>query len=254
MLLALVGALFVGLSLGLLGSGGSILTVPVLVYLVGQPEKEAIAESLGIVGLIALSGAVMNAVQRKVDWRSVLLFAIPGMIGTASGASLSGLVSGLVQLTVFSVTMLAAAVLMFRGRPSEGAAAPRQPWWLTAVEGFLIGVLTGFVGVGGGFVLVPALVLLVGLPIHVAIGTSLTIIVLNSASGFVRYLDVLAEAGLGIDWQLVGVFGAVGIVGSIVGNRIGAYVPRARLRQGFAVFLVVMAVYILWRSLPGLMA
>lgn len=252
MLLAFVGALMVGLSLGLLGSGGSILTVPVLIYLIGQPEKEAIAESLGIVGLIALSGAVMNAVQKKVDWRSVVLFALPGMVGTAIGASLSGFVSGLVQLTVFAVTMLAAAVLMFRGRPAKGAGERSQPWGLIVFEGLLIGVLTGFVGVGGGFILVPALVLLVGLPIHVAIGTSLTIIVLNSASGFVRYLDVLGEVGLRVDWQLVGVFGAVGVVGSIIGNRIGARVPRQQLRRGFAVFLVVMAAYILWRSVPGL--
>ncbi|MEM1043797.1 MAG: sulfite exporter TauE/SafE family protein [Bacteroidota bacterium] len=251
MLLALLGALLVGLSLGLLGSGGSILTVPVLIYLVGQPEKEAIAESLGIVGLIALSGSVLNAVQKKVDWRSVALFALPGMVGTAVGATLSGFVSGLVQLTVFAVTMLAAAVLMFRGRPeAEGERSP--PWGLVAFQGLLIGVLTGFVGVGGGFILVPALVLLVGLPIHVAIGTSLTIIVLNSASGFVRYLGVLAEAGLSVDVQLVGVFGAVGVVGSVIGNRIGARVPRQQLRKGFAVFLVVMAAYILWRSVPGL--
>ncbi len=225
--------------------------MPVLVYLVGQPEKEAIAESLGIVGLIAFAGAVLNAVQRKVDWRSVALFAAPGMVGTAVGASLSVFVSGLVQLTVFAVTMLAAAVLMFRGRPTD-ARERRQPWGLIAFEGLAIGVLTGFVGVGGGFLLVPALVLLVGLPMHVAVGTSLTVIVLNSASGFVRYLGVLAEAGLSVDGHLVGVFGAVGVVGSIVGNRVGAHVPRDQLRRGFAGFLVVMAAYILWRSVPGL--
>ncbi len=251
MLLALVGALLVGLSLGLLGSGGSILTVPVLVFLVGQPEKEAVAESLGIVGIIALAGAALNAVQRRVDWPSVVLFALPGMLGTAVGASLSGFVSGLVQLTVFALVMLAAAMLMVRGRPTE-ARERRQPAVVIALEGLAIGVLTGFVGVGGGFLLVPALVLLVGLPMHVAVGTSLTVIVLNSASGFVRYLDVLAEAGLGVDWHLVGVFGAVGVVGSVLGNRIGAHVPREQLRRGFAVFLVVMAAYILWRSVPGL--
>jgi uncharacterized membrane protein YfcA len=246
MIAALAGALMIGLVLGLLGSGGSILTVPVLVYLVGRPER-------AVVGLIARAGAALNARQGKVSARSVLLFAPPGMAGTALGATLGGLVSGLVQLAVFAVVMLAAAGLMVRGRPQERtAAAERRPAVLVLLAGLAIGVLTGFVGVGGGFVIVPALVLIVGLPMHTAVGTSLAIIALNSASGFARYLGVLATEGLAVRWDLVAILAAVGVVGSLVGNRIGGRVPQARLRKGFAVFLVVMGVYILTRSVLAL--
>ncbi len=251
---ALIGALMIGLVLGLLGSGGSILTVPVLVFLVGRPERAAIAESLAVVGLIALSGSVLNWRQGNVAWRAVALFALPGMVGTALGASLAPLVSGLVQLAVFAVVMLAAALLMFRGRPGETGAGPQQPAGVLAAEGLAIGVLTGFVGVGGGFILVPALVLLAGLPMRVAVGTSLTVITLNSASGFVRYLGVLDAEGIVPRWDLIAIIAAVGVVGSVVGNRIGARVPQQNLKQGFAGFLVVMALYILARSLPGLLS
>ena len=256
MIYALLGAVAIGLVLGLLGSGGSILTVPVLVYLAGEPDKVAIAESLAIVGAIAAVGAVPYARQKLVDWHSVLYFGVPGIIGTYGGAVLSEWIPGAVQLALFAVVMILAAVLMFRGRrePAEGAERGRQPLWLIAAEGLAVGVLTGLVGVGGGFLIVPALVLLGGLSMRLAVGTSLLIIAAKSAAGFWKYTDVLAGAGQAVDWQLIGLFAAIGIVGSFVGNALSHRVPQAQLKRGFAVFLVVMGVFILWREGPKALA
>lgn len=248
---AWLGALLIGLSLGLLGSGGSILTVPILVYLVGEPDKVAIAESLGIVGLISLVGALPYAAKRMVDWRSLLFFGLPGVLGTYGGAYLSKWMPGALQLAIFAAVMLLAAVFMARGQ--EAREPRRQGIWLIAVEGLVVGVVTGLVGVGGGFLIVPALVLLGGLSMHVAVGTSLGIIALKSAAGFYKYLDVLAAQNLAVDWQLVGLFAGLGMVGSMVGSRIATHVPQRALRRGFAVFLVIMGLYILWQTLPGVL-
>ncbi len=246
---AWLGALLVGLVLGLLGSGGSILTVPVLVYLVGEPSKLAIAESLGIVALISLVGAVPLALRGRVSWRNVGWFGGPGIVGAYLGAYLSQFMSGALQLAIFAVVMLGAAVMMVRRTPSELVDEPERAFWKVMLDGLGVGVLTGLVGVGGGFLIVPALVVLGGLSMHLAVGTSLAIISLKSISGFAKYLDVMETAGLSIHWDLVLVFSGIGIVGSFVGGRIGAYVPQARLKRGFAVFLVLMGVVILGQNI-----
>ena len=206
MMYALLGAVAIGLTLGLLGSGGSILTVPVLVYLAGQPDKVAIAESLAIVGAIAAVGALSYTRQGLVDWRAVVGFGVPGIVGTFLGAVLAAHVPGPVQLALFGVVMLAAAGAMFRGRAAlAGEARPSRPAWIIAALGVSVGVMTGLVGVGGGFLIVPALVLLVGLDMRLAVGTSLSIIVLNSLTGFLKYLDVLtqmpAAPSTGASWR-----------------------------------------------------
>ena len=244
---AWLGALLVGLVLGLLGSGGSILTVPVLVYLVGEPSKLAIAESLGIVALISLVGALPFAIRGQVSWRSVGLFGGPGIVGAYLGAYVSQFMPGALQLALFAGVMLLAAVMMFRGGGATGGTTDRA-FWKVMLDGLGVGVLTGIVGVGGGFLIVPALVLLCGLSMRLAIGTSLLIIALKSISGFVKYIDVMGDAGFSIHWDLVLIFSAIGVVGSIVGGRVGAYVPQARLKRGFAVFLVIMGVVILGQN------
>lgn len=252
--LALIGAVIVGVSLGLLGSGGSILTVPILVYLVGQPEKVAIAGSLAVVGGIALAGAIPWALRGGVAWRSVLWFGVPGMAGTVLGAHLSRWIAGEVQLLLFAAVMLVAAWRMARAAPvSDASATSRSRAWL-AVDGAGVGLITGLVGVGGGFMIVPALVLLGGLPMHRAIGTSLWIIALNAFSGFAKHLWVLDDAGLSLDWTLLGLFTAVGAVGSFAGQRLAARVPQALLRRGFAVLLVLMGLFIVGRELPALLS
>ena len=249
---AWLGALLVGLVLGLLGSGGSILTVPVLIYLVGEPNKLAIAESLGIVTLISFVGALPFVYRGQVSWRNVLLFGLPGMIGAYLGAYLSQFMPGALQLVIFAGVMLLAAAMMMRRTVPDPGDAPLRLYWKVMLDGFGVGVLTGLVGVGGGFLIVPALVLLGGLPMHLAIGTSLFIISVKSVSGFVKYIDVLGEAGLSIHWDLVLIFSAIGIVGSFIGGKVGAYVPQARLKRGFAVFLILMGVVILWQNVAAM--
>jgi uncharacterized membrane protein YfcA len=250
MFLAWIGAIAIGLSLGLLGSGGSIVTVPVLVYLVGQSEKVAIAGSLGIVGGIALAGALLYARRRLVDWRSVLFFGLPGMAGTYGGAWLAKFVSGSAQLAVFAVVMLLASGLMFRTPARFQNDRGERHVWKLGLDGVIVGIVTGFVGVGGGFLIVPALAVLGGLPMHRAVGTSLMIIALKSASGFIKYLAVLSELGLEIDWSVIGLFLLFGIVGTFAGRAIGTRVPQPALKKAFALFLVPVAVFILWENLP----
>ena len=254
--LAILGAVAIGLSLGLLGSGGSILTVPVLVYVVGQPEKVAIAGSLAIVGGIALAGALPWTLRHQVDWRSVFWFGLPGMAGTWLGAAASRWIPGTVQLMLFALVMLMAAWMMFRPPRTPAGAAPAAPRsrLLVVVDGLLVGLLTGLVGVGGGFLILPALVLLGGLAMHRAIGTSLWIIALKSFSGFGKYVAVLGSAGLALDWRLIGLFTAIGAGGSLAGHQLAGHLPQALLRRLFAGFLVLMGLFIIIRTAPGLAA
>lgn len=250
LVLAWPGALVIGLSLGMLGSGGSILTVPVLVYLVGQEEKLAIAGSLAIVGLIAAAACLPYLRDKLVDWRSVLLFGVPGMIGTYFGAWSAAFVSGAVQLTVFAGVMLAASYFMLR--PPELAQNQGQARSIGRItsDGLLVGALTGFVGVGGGFLVVPALVLLGGLSMHRAVATSLVIIALKSGAGFIKYMDVLAQQQLQLDWGIIGLIAAIGVAGSLIGNHWGCKISQHKLQTGFGYFLVLMGTAIFISTAP----
>lgn len=247
---AWLGALLIGISLGLLGSGGSILTVPVLLYLVGEPEKLAIAESLGIVAAISFVGAIPYAIKKEIHWKSLIFFGIPGMAGTYGGAAISKYLSGTTQLLIFAAVMLLAAVMMIRDRKEPDPEKKiKISKWLLIVEGLAVGVLTGLVGVGGGFLIIPALVLMGGLSMRLAVGTSLLIITLKSTMGLIKYMDVLAEQNLFINWDLVAVFAAIGAVGSFVGNKVGTKISQKNLKKGFGYFLVLMGVYIIYSSL-----
>ena len=269
MIWAWLGAALVGLSLGLLGSGGAILTTPILVYLVGHDEKSAIAESLAIVGAISAAGMLRAWQQERVDFRSAVLLAGPGMVGTSLGAHLSTFLSGAVQLVMLAGLMLSAATLMFRsgrqvrgGNASEGTRDEVAPTrreggaWKVILQGLALGIATGLVGVGGGFLIVPVLVLLRGLPMPTAIGTSLAIIAVNSSVGFAQYLWLLrggagsAGTDLHIDWRIIGAFAGLGIAGSLLGNFLAGRIYQDTLKRIFAVFLVLMAGYILVRQAP----
>jgi len=259
MIWAWLGAAAVGISLGLLGSGGAILTVPILVYVVGHGEKSAIAESLAIVGGIAVFGVLRAAMQRRIDWRSALLLALPGIAGTAIGAHVARWIAGSVQLLLLAGMMLTAAALMFRKPRASGEDAgpacairpgggvPACGSAIIAAQGVALGFATGLVGVGGGFLIVPVLVLLRRLPMQTAIGTSLTIIMANSATGFLKYAG---DDSIAVDWRLVVIFISLGAVGSLVGNVLAGRIYQETLRRVFAVFLVVMAAYIGWRQAP----
>ncbi len=260
----ILGALAIGLTLGLLGSGGSILTVPVLVYLLGHDEKVAIAESLAIVGGIALAGMLPYAKTKQADWLTVVFFGLPGMGGTYIGAWLASFVSGSVQLALFGIVMLAAAVLMLHPPKATRAAhkdsdtnsnndtpaVNRGTRWRIAPEGLLVGILTGLLGVGGGFLIVPALVIVGGLPMRLAVGTSLIIIAMNSWTGFLKYLHVLGSLDAHVDWRAIAIFLLVGICGALSGSFLNHRINQRLLRRLFAGFLLIMAVFVLGREIP----
>lgn len=242
------GALLVGTSLGLLGSGGSILTLPILVFVLGHPEKVAIPESLAIVAAIAAVGAVSSAFVKQVDWKTVQRFGLPAMGGSWAGAWLSQFVPGTVQLLLFAALLIPAAWRMLSGRDPE----PRmcRPFCLVAA-GFGLGMLSGLVGVGGGFLAVPALVLLGGLSLRLATGTSLVVIALSAVVGLAKHLHLLSASALAVDWSIVGIFIVVGIVASAGGQWLATRIPQAGLRRTFGVFLLGMmaltAVEALWQ-------
>ena len=251
MMLAVPGAIAIGLSLGLLGSGGSILTVPVLVYLVCQDEKVAIAGSLFIVGSIAVAGGLQFVRAGFIQWRSVLMFGVPGMAGTYLGAMLAAYVSGVMQLALFAIVMLVASWFMLRPIDLEQAGRRPRAAWKIGADGLVVGVITGLVGVGGGFLIVPALVLLGGLTMHQAVATSLIIIALKSFSGFWKYLEVLEAQSLELDWATLLIVTALGIAGSVAGSKLARKLPQHKLKRGFGWFLIVMGIYILARSGPA---
>jgi hypothetical protein len=252
MLLAVLGALAIGLSLGLLGSGGSILTVPVLHYLLDQPEQAAIGGSLLVVGLIAASASVPYAMARQVDWHKALWFGFPGMAGAWLGASLARWVPGPVQLALFAAVMLIAAWRMLGSAPLRAEASEPHPFAVVA-SGAAVGALSGLVGVGGGFLIVPALVLLAAVPMASAVGTSLVVIAMNSFTGFGKYLHVLEAKGITLDFRVLLIIAAIGIAGSLMGNRLARRLPQAMLRRIFGAFLVVMGLFVAADAGPRLL-
>ncbi len=252
MIAAGFGALAIGLALGFLGSGGSILAVPVLIYLLGQEEKTAIAGSLAVVGAVAAAGAVEAALRRAVAWRAAVLFAAAGLAGSTVGALLGARSAGAMQLAVFGIVVLAAALAMaLRRTPARGAppASPRSAAKM-ALDGLLVGMLTGYVGVGGGFLIVPALTLLGGLPMALATGTSLVVIAVNAGSAFAWSLVARPQLAGTLDWPVLGAIASVGMVGSLAGRRLARRFEDRALRRAFAVALVLLALFVLRDALP----
>lgn len=259
--LGLVLALLVGLSLGLLGGGGSILTVPIFVYVMGFEAKQAIAMSLVVVGAVSLIGAVRHWRAGRVDVRVAVIFGIIAMVASYLGARVATYMSGAVQLILLAVVICAAAASMLRSaRASNGAAGvgggatpsvaePEDSAGVPPTVGRLapigigVGMLTGLVGVGGGFLIVPALVVLGEVPIRLAIGTSLLIIALNCAAGVVGYLGRVA-----MPWGIVALFTAVAAGGIIVGTRLTGIVSPASLKRGFAVLLLAVGTFMLAKN------
>lgn len=260
MVYAVLGAVLVGVTLGMLGSGGSILTVPVLVYLVQRPRDNAIVESLAIVGVIALSGALTRLGKREVDPGAAAMFALASVPGAYLGTLIGAFLPGAAQLVMLAATMLAAAALMLRGSasrsnvdpPTHTGARKRRPG-VVIPAGLGVGALTGMVGVGGGFLFVPALTIAAGLEIRRAIGTSLLLIAINCAAGLLGYLTRAHALPEPIDWATVAVFGGVGIAGGLVGQRLGGRVRRKTLSRLFAAFLIVLGGYMLWRESASLL-
>jgi uncharacterized membrane protein YfcA len=241
-------AVVIGVLLGLLGGGGSIMTIPVLVYALGVPMKQAVPMSLIVVGITSVFGAASHHRRGNVRWEAALSFGPTAILGAFAGARLAHAVSTRVQLGIFAVLMLAAAVSMFLGPGIwQKAGAPdetqlRRPFPIIAALGLGVGTLTGLVGVGGGFMYVPALVLLGGLAMKDAVGTSLILIIASCAAGFVSYLGTVH-----LDWPATGLFTGLAIVGVAIGSRLTGIVPQTALRRGFAVLLVLMGLLVLFK-------
>ena len=240
-LLGLTLAAIIGISLGLLGGGGSILAVPILVYVVGMETKNAIAASLLVVGTTSLIGALRHWRAKNIDVRTAVIFGVVSMAGSFAGGKVAAFLSDTFQLTLFAVVMLAASVSMFRSRGDHdavAAAAPRLAFVLVAAA--VVGLLTGVVGVGGGFLVVPALVLFSGVPIKRAVGTSLLVIAMNSASGFLAY-----AGHVNIDWSYTALFTSIAVAGVFAGAAVVPYVSQSVLKRSFAAFLIAVAGFIL---------
>jgi uncharacterized protein len=257
--LGLALGIIVGILLGMLGGGGSILAIPIFVYIFGLDPKLAIATSLVVVGATSLFGSISHFRAGNVDLRTALLFIVGSSAGAFAAANwLSGFLSGRTQLILFALVMLAASFFMFRGRrDTETSEAPRQLTSgiiaLTIAQGIGVGIVTGLVGVGGGFMIVPALVLLAHIPMRRAVGTSLLVIALNSAAGFAGYISkpeigmAIAETHVG-SFELVPllvIFTIITIAGTFIGTALCKRISHKGLRRGFAVFLIVMGAFIL---------
>ena len=246
--------LLIGLSLGLIGGGGSILAVPILVYILGIDAKTAIAMSLAIIGIVSLMGVIPHWKQGNVNLKTAISFTPPAMLGAFWGARLAALplITDTIQLVCLASIMLVASFLMIR----QPKAKPRDqrelsvsqkhqsqfkyPWLAITIEGLGVGVLSGFVGVGGGFAMIPALVLLGRIPMKEAIGTSLLIITFKSATGFIGYLNQV-----NLNWNLMLTLTTVAVLGVIWGAYFSGPRQGAKLQRAFGYFLIAVAIFIL---------
>jgi uncharacterized membrane protein YfcA len=241
--LGLALAAAIGVSLGLLGGGGAILTVPVLVYVLGYPAKPAIAMSLVVVGITSLIGATLHWRLGNVRVGMAATLGLFAMIGAFVGAKLSVLMSGGAQLVLLALVMTAAAASMLRRAAHD--TEPNGSWRpaLLVPVALGVGVLTGLVGIGGGFLIVPALVLLAGVPMRQAVGTSLLVIAMNSASGFAGYMP-----GVHLDWTVLTGFTATAVAGALAGTALVAHVPQAALKRAFAILLLLVGGFVLHKN------
>jgi uncharacterized membrane protein YfcA len=232
----------IGASLGLLGGGGSILAVPLLVYVTGLPARVAIATSLLVVGVTSAVALWPHARAGRIRWRTGLVFGSAGMVGAYAGGRLAAFVPTSFLMIGFGLMMLATAVAMIRDRPVPAGAAARggRTAPRIVVDGLVVGLVTGLVGAGGGFLVVPALVLLGGLSMPVAVGTSLLVIAMKSFAGLAGYL-----ASVSIDWWLAAAVTLAAVAGSLAGSKLTGRLPEPLLRRIFGGFVLVMGGFVL---------
>lgn len=250
-IIALLLALAVGVSLGLLGGGGSILTVPILTYVLDMAPQEAIAASLFVVGVTSAVSVFSHARAGRVRWKTGLIFGIAGMAGAFIGGVLGGFIPGAILMVLFAIMMVATAAAMIRGRkkPSGSSQTDGLPVARIIFDGALVGVATGLVGAGGGFLIVPALTLLGGLPMAVAIGTSLLVIAMKSAAGLGGYL-----LSVQLQWPIVLAFTGAAVAGSFIGTMLADRIPEHALRKGFGIFVLAMGALVLTQEIPKIIA
>ncbi len=250
-MLALVAALSlaIGVVLGMLGGGGAILTMPMLVYAASLDTKPAIATSLFVVGTTSAVATGVHARARNVEWRVGGLFGAAAMVGAFFGARLAQFIPGAVLLLAFAIVMLVTATAMLKGRRAATAGAHRLAVDRTLVLGASVGLLSGLVGAGGGFLIVPALTIFGGLAVPRAIGTSLFVIALQSSAGLAGHL-----AHVELDWTLALVVSGAAVLGSLGGASLGRKVSPDRLRQAFAWLVIGMGLFVFAKELPPIAA
>ena len=273
-ILGYIGAVVMGLSLGLIGGGGSILTVPILVYLFQVDAVLATAYSLFIVGFTSLVGSVSHVRLGNVHWRTAIVFGIPSIISVfltrsylvpripdpimtfgqdPSGGAALVITKSVGLLLLFAVIMVMAAYSMIKPSKKSGTdtlsnaedVQPQFNYPLILAEGAIVGVVTGLVGAGGGFLIIPALVLLAKLPMKQAVGTSLMIIAAKSLIGFVG--DMSGDEV--IDWNFLAVFSSIAVVGILLGSWLSKRIPGEKLKPTFGWFVLVMGTYIIIKEL-----
>ncbi|MBR8826347.1 MAG: sulfite exporter TauE/SafE family protein [Gomphosphaeria aponina SAG 52.96 = DSM 107014] len=244
-------AVAIGMTLGLIGGGGSVLAVPTLIYVMGISSKEAITMTLIIVGIVSLIGIIPHWRQGNVNLKIATVFIPPAMLGTYLGATLALLpfISDTFQLICFGIIMLLASILMIgKGSSKEEKNKIIEPkknkyqWLVIPAEGLGVGIVTGFVGVGGGFAIIPALVLIGGIPMKEAIGTSLLIIAFNSVTGVIKYLSQVS-----IDWNLTISFTLAATIGTVSGAYLSRVIQAKELQKVFGYFVLAVAVFVLIR-------
>ena len=248
LVITVVLAVVVGLTLGLLGGGGSILTVPLLNYVAGMDPKEAIAASLFVVGVTSAMSTLLHARSGNVQWRTGLIFGAASMAGAFLGGLIGGRIPSVILMVAFALMMIATAAAMLLGKKNTADAKEKKtlPLGKILLEGLVVGLVTGLVGAGGGFLVVPALALLGGLRMSVAVGTSLLVITMKSFAGLAGYMTTVS-----LDWPVVLAVTAAALVGALLGARLTSVVPEQALRKGFGVFVLVMGVFVLFQELPS---
>lgn len=240
--------LVIGTLLGLLGGGGSILTVPALVYLLGQSPQAAVTASLVIVGSNSVLGAVLYTRRGGPDWRVALTFGGAGMLAAYITASWSDQLSSEVLMLSFAGLMLLVGGMMIVRRTRDEDEEHIMRGLPTVItSGLMVGALTGFLGVGGGFLIVPALVMLVGLPMHQAVGTSLIVIAMNSLAGLMGHWG-----GAALDLGMIGAFAGAGFIGIFAGSWLNKRLPTEILKRAFAIFIIGLALVLLADNLTYL--
>lgn len=248
----------IGLSLGLIGGGGSVLATPILVYIMGIEPKSAIVMTLVVVGVVSFIGAIPHAQRGNVNFKKAFMFGAATMLGAFIGAKIASLpfITGTLQMLLFAVMMLIAAIFMIRKNVTISSPTNNQPenliyvqpickycWLWMLTEGLGVGIITGLVGVGGGFAIVPALVLLGNTPMPEAIGTSLLIIAFNSLAGFLGYFGQVP-----LDWGLMISFILAASFGTIIGSYLANYIHPQKLQKAFGYFLIAVSAFILLQN------